>query len=179
MTKKSKHKNAKPEKKKKRMESQAGTSILVLSLILPHDLKIVTSFILLFLQLWTDPNYVTDDRKKHKHSTWINRLQVQTHFSRGVSLWCSLKRSILILKQIKYLTLAWYCSRITWPGNSGSGTEANFLIMSSSAWRPAIRSWLLWSVAAMNAMRIRSERWSTKRSSKNKNRRQKGKHFQN
>ena len=52
MTKKSKHKNAKPEKKKKkRMESQAGTSILVLSLILPHDLKIVTSFILLFLQL--------------------------------------------------------------------------------------------------------------------------------
>ena len=142
-------------------------------------LKNSDKFYIIVPSAGTDPNYVTDNRKKHKHSTWINRLQVQTHFSRGASLWCSLKRSILILKQIKYLTLAWYCSRITWPGNSGSGTEANFLIMSSSAWRPAIRSWLLWSVAAMNAMRIRSERWSTKRSSKNKNRRQKGKHFQN
>lgn len=161
------------------MESQAGTSILVLSLIPPHDLKIVTSFILWFLQLWTDPNYVTDKGKKTQ--AWYMNKEVTgpNAFLQGSFTLVFTQMINFNLKQIKYLTLAWYCSRITWPGNSGSGTEANFLIMSSSAWRPAIRSWLLWSVAAMNAMRIRSERWSTRRSSKNKNRRQKVKHLQN
>lgn len=63
---------------------------------------------------------------------------------------------------ISRLTLAWYCSSMTWPGNSGSGTAANFLMMTSRACRPAIRSWLLWSVAAMKAMRIKSQRCSTR-----------------
>ena len=66
------------------------------------------------------------------------------------------------------LTLAWYCSRITWPGNSGSGTAANFRTTISNVWRPERRSWSLWSVAAIKAIRIKSAKCNTKKSSEEK-----------
>lgn len=65
------------------------------------------------------------------------------------------------------LTLAWYCSRITWPGNSGSGMAENCLMITRSVWSPASRSSSLWSVAAINAMRTRSPRWRTRKSERN------------
>lgn len=63
-----------------------------------------------------------------------------------------------------FLTFAWYCSRITWPGNSGSGMAEKRLMITNRVWSPASRSWSLWSVAAMNAMRTRSPRWRTRKS---------------
>lgn len=66
------------------------------------------------------------------------------------------------------LTLAWYCSRITWPGNSGSGTAANFRTTISNVWSPERRSWSLWSVAAIKAIRIKSAKCNTKKSSEKK-----------
>lgn len=69
--------------------------------------------------------------------------------------------------ELLILTLAWYCSRITWPGNSGSGMAENCLMITRSVWSPASRSSSLWSVDAINAMRTRSPRWRTRKSERN------------
>lgn len=69
----------------------------------------------------------------------------------------------LALEQL-FLTLAWYCSRITWPGNSGSGMFEKHLMITSRVCRPTSWSWSLWSVADMNAMRTRSPRCRTRKS---------------
>uniref|UniRef100_A0A8W7Q2K9 Uncharacterized protein n=1 Tax=Anopheles coluzzii TaxID=1518534 RepID=A0A8W7Q2K9_ANOCL len=61
-------------------------------------------------------------------------------------------------------TCAWNCSSSRWPGNSGSGTCANLSMISCSVFRPSSRSWSESLVAAMNAIRIRSDRCSTRKS---------------
>lgn len=104
-------------------------------------------------QVWEQLQPAHMNTQTLKRSKWCIRASNQSEYSLLVhTTLCGI------------LTLAWYCSRITWPGNSGSGMAEKRLMITSRVWRPASRSWSLWSVAAMNAMRTRSPRWRTRKS---------------